>query len=285
MDVVLGAGGHVGSAVAQTLLAQGRTVTVALHSPAQARAWERKGATVALVDVCDTPALTTVLAKARRAFVLNPPANPGVDTDVAERASARAIVAALQKVELEKIVVQSTYGAQPGAHCADLGVLYELEQAVLALGTPCCLVRAAYYMSNWLPLVATATATGLLPSLIPAHLPVPMVAPQDVGRLGAQLLAAPVTQTGLYAIEGPTPYTPADVATCLSLHAPHPVTVQAIPQEQWKAYYLANGFSQKAAMSYAAMTAIFTTQAYARPQHPHKGATDLAEYFAQALTP
>ncbi|MCP1244030.1 Rossmann-fold NAD(P)-binding domain-containing protein [Acetobacter lambici] len=200
-----------------------------------------------------------------------------------ERASAHAIVAALQKVTLEKIVVQSTYGAQPGAHCADLGVLYELEQAVQALATPCCIVRAAYYMSNWLPLVATAHTTGLLPSLVPAHQRVPMVAPQDAGQLGAHLLAAPVTETGLYAIEGPSPYSPADVAACLSATHNQPVTVETIPKPEWENYYLANGFSHMAATSYATMTAIFTHQTYERPQHPHKGATDLATYFAQAL--
>ncbi|WP_338331982.1 NAD(P)H-binding protein [Acetobacter sp. LMG 32666] len=285
MDVVLGANGHVGAAVAQTLLARGRAVTVALRSPTQAPTWEQRGATVAIVDVCNTPALATLLGQAHRAFVLNPPASPALDTDKVERASAHAIVAALQKVTLEKIVVQSTYGAQPGAHCADLGVLYELEQAVQALATPCCIVRAAYYMSNWLPLMATARTTGLLPSLVPAHQRVPMVAPQDVGQLGAHLLAAPITETGLYAIEGPTPYSPTDVAACLNAAPNPPVTVQSIPKSDWENYYLANGFSHMAARSYATMTAIFTDQTYNCPQHPHKGATDLATYFAQALLP
>ncbi|MCP1244029.1 NAD(P)H-binding protein [Acetobacter lambici] len=76
MDVVLGANGHVGTAVAQALLARGRAVTVALHSPAQAPAWEQRGAAVAIVDVCNTPALTALLGQASRAFVLNPPAPP-----------------------------------------------------------------------------------------------------------------------------------------------------------------------------------------------------------------
>lgn len=283
MDLVLGANGHVGSAVAQRLLAQGRAVTVALRTPAHAQAWEQRGARTAVVDVCNTQALTTVLAQVSRAFVLNPPAPPNVDTDKAERASARAIVAALRQVRLEKIVVQSTYGAQPGEHCADLGVLYALEQDVQNLPTPCCIVRAAYYMSNWLPQAAAARTNGVLQSLIPTDLAVPMVAPQDVGHFAANLLCAPTTDTGLYAIEGPATYTPAQVGACFARLFNRPVRVEAIPRNTWKEHYLANGFSQQAATSYANMTAIFTKQRYDQPQQPHKGPTGLAAYLASAL--
>lgn len=59
----------------------------------------------------------------------------------------------------------------------------------------------------------------------------------------------------------------------------HPVQVEDIPPTAWLAYYKANGFSDKAARSYANMTAIFINQRYDRPTNPVKGATDLASYL------
>ncbi|GCD51707.1 NmrA family NAD(P)-binding protein [Acetobacter pasteurianus] len=268
MFAVLGASGHVGTAVTQYLLQQGQAVTVVLRNPQKAAAWAQRGASVALVDVHDTDALAQVLQKADRAFVLNPPANPALDTDKAERATVQSILQALRGAKLEKIVVQSTYGAQPGTECADLGVLYDLEQGARQTGIPLCCVRAAYYMSNWLSAVPEARTSGKVSSLLPATLPVPMVAPQDVG---------------VYTIEGPTPYTAQDVAQVFAHILQHPVQVEDIPPTAWLAYYKANGFSDKAARSYANMTAIFINQRYDRPANPVKGVTDLASYLRAEL--
>lgn len=283
MFAVLGASGHVGTAVTQYLLQQGQAVTVVLRNPQKAAAWAQRGASVALVDVHDTDALAQVLQKADRAFLLNPPANPALDTDHAERATVQSILQALRGARLEKIVVQSTYGAQPGAHCADLGVLYDLEQGARQTGIPLCCVRAAYYMSNWLSAVPAARTSGKVMSLLPATLPVPMVAPQDVGHLAGQLLMDPVQEAGVYYIEGPTPYTAQDVAQVFAHILQHPVQVEDIPPTAWLAYYKANGFSDKAARSYANMTAIFINQRYDRPTNPVKGVTDLASYLRAEL--
>ncbi|MCP1247617.1 NAD(P)H-binding protein [Gluconobacter oxydans] len=148
MDIVLGASGHVGGTVARRLLEQGRPVTVVLHRPEQAAAWSARGASVAVLDVHDTAALTTAFCKARRAFLLNPPASPSLDVDREERRTIQSILDAVRGASLEKIVVQSTYGAQDNPHCGDLGSLYTFEQGAREMGVPLCVVRAAYFMSN-----------------------------------------------------------------------------------------------------------------------------------------
>ncbi|CAG5074642.1 hypothetical protein DYBT9623_05329 [Dyadobacter sp. CECT 9623] len=74
MYIILGATGHVGSAVAQSLLDQNESVTVLTHDPKKSSEWERKGATVSVVDVRDVEALRNVFKKGKRLFVLNPPA-------------------------------------------------------------------------------------------------------------------------------------------------------------------------------------------------------------------
>lgn len=285
MYVVMGATGHVGGSVARALLAAGEAVTVVTRNAAKAEAWRQKGALAAVLDVQDTPALAALFQKARRAFVLNPPASPALNTDVEERRTVQAILKALQGAGLEKIVLQSTYGAQPGAHCGDLGVLYDFEEGARQLGTPLCVVRAAYYMSNWTFGVDAVRASGVLETFLPASQKVPMVAPQDVGTVAAQLLRAPVSETGVYAVEGPERYSPEDVAEVLGEVLNQPVRVASLPKTEWLAAYRRNGFSENAAQSYAHMTEIFVTQAYDVPASPLKGKTDLKTYFQQVLTP
>ena len=282
-DVVLGDGGIVGGAVAKTLLAAGHAVTVVTRSASKAAQWQQKGAQTAVLDLHDTEALSGVFKRATRAFLLNPPAMVASNTDVVERLSVSAILAALRGVALEKIVVQSTYGSQAGKHSAGLGGLYEFEHGAQQLGIPLCCVRAAYYLSNWCGAWPQVQATGVLTSLLPAAEPVPMVAPEDVGQFAAHLLAAPVAEVGVYAIEGPQRYSPFEVSQVMGRIMGRTVCVEVIPPEQWQAYYRQNGFSEQAARSYATMTDIFVNKRYVQPKAPYKGATALEPYMHRVL--
>lgn len=281
MYVVLGATGHVGGAVANTLLAAGQTVTVVTRSAQKAEAWKRKGASAAVVDIQNTKALADVFQHATRVFLLNPPADVAEDTDREERRTVQLILAGLEGLSFEKIVVQSTYGAQPGTHCGDLGVLYDFEEGVRALGQPFCCIRAAYYMSNWLPALQQARETGHFSTLLPAVQKVPMVAPEDVGALAARLLMSPAEETGVYVCEGPYHYAPQDVAAVFTNILGKDVHAETIPKGEWLAYYRQNGFSELAAHSYAHMTELFVDQRYDQPENPQKGPTDLMTYFSR----
>jgi uncharacterized protein YbjT (DUF2867 family) len=85
----------------------------------------------------------------RRAPRRVPSGHAGVSTQPARRP--------LDGSGLEKIVAQSTYGAQPGEGKGDLNVLYDLEQALAAQPISVSVIRAAYYMSNWDAALKTAT--------------------------------------------------------------------------------------------------------------------------------
>ena len=275
MYVILGGTGHVGRAVAQTVLAAGHNVTVVTRQVVGASEQRHDGVDYAAVDVNDTDTLRALFQRARRVFVLNPPAAVSGNTDVEERKTVCSILKALRGVPLEKLVVQSTYGAQPGKHCGDLGVLYELEQGAQALNVPVCIVRAAYYMSNWAGAMSAAKATGVLQTFLPPTQAFPMVAPEDVGDLAGKLLMSDVGEAGIYNIEGPKSYTPSDVAEVFSRLMGHVVQVQMTPEEKWYEAYRESGFSTEAAQSYATMTELFVHQHYDRPTNPLRGSTSL----------
>ena len=278
MIAVLGATGHVGSAVAQALLDLGEPVTVVTRSEAKAAAWRQRGAEPALADVGNPGQLRTVLRRCRRAFLLNPPAAPSTDTDREEHRTLAAIVEALSGSGLEKVVLESTYGAQAGENLGDLSVLYDFEQALAAQSIPFTVLRAAYYMSNWDPLLEAARG-GTLPTLFPARLRLPMVAPHDLGQVAARLLREPAARTGIHHVEGPQRYAPADVADAFAAALRHPVRTVVIPREAWPDAFRERGYSDAAARSYARMTAVSVDGIDEPPGDPERGATTLTSYI------
>src|SRR5687768_2957198 len=130
MFVVLGATGHIGSVVATTLLDQGHEVIAAVHTEGKGETLKARGAEIAAVDVGDTEALRVVFKRGHRAFLLNPPAPTDRNTDREESRTAQSIAAALEGAGLEKVLVESTYGAQPGDAIGDLSVLWNFENAI-----------------------------------------------------------------------------------------------------------------------------------------------------------
>ena len=281
MFVILGASGHVGSAVADALLDAGEPVTVILHHPDKASAWRAKGARTAVADVHDPDRLREVLRPGKRAFLLNPPAAPSTDTEVEEHRTFAGIVKALDGSGLEKVVVESTYSAQPGERCGDLNVLHDFEQALLGQPIPTTIQRAAYYMSNWDSALDQARR-GVLPTMFPADLALPMVAPVDLGRAAADFLREPLGQEGVHYVEGPARYSAADVAAAFAQALGRSVEVSVTPPDQWEKAYRDLGFSAPAAASYARMTQA-TVDAVFEPENPRKGGVTLKRYIADLV--
>ncbi|YCI06830.1 NmrA family NAD(P)-binding protein (plasmid) [Ensifer sp. D2-11] len=277
MFIVIGANGHVGSAVVTTLLNGGHPVTAVLHSRGSVASWRKRGAQTAVVDVRDSDELSAVFRTGTRAFLLNPNADVSTDTDREEHATVRSIVAALDEAGLEKVVVASTYGAQPGERCGDLNVLYDFEQALAAQPIPATVQRGAYYMSNWDNLL-DAAKDGVLPTMLPADMKIPMVAPADLGKAAARHLLEPPHDHDVHYVEGPERYSPQDVANAFAAALGNPVRVEVTPRDQWIAAYRELGFSAAAAESYARMTAVSVDSGFAMSEPFDRGETTLEDY-------
>lgn len=281
MFVIMGATGHVGSAVAKTLLERGQSVTVVTHEPDHVAPWRDRGADIAVADVNDVASLHEALQRGRRAFLLNPPADVKLDTDAVERRTVANILAALEGLDLEKVVAQSTAGAQPGTRIGDLNVLWELEQGLLAQPIPAAINRAPYYMSNWDELLDGVRESGTLPTMLPAELELPMAAPADLGRIAADRLMSGIDDVGIRYIEGPERYAPVDVAAAFSRALNRPVEVEVTPRGQWLDAYRRLGFSDAAAESYARMTATSLDLEFDAPEAAIRGEITIERYIAE----
>lgn len=282
MYIIVGGTGHVGSAVAKTLLDEGEAVTVVTRNPEKADAWRQRGAEVAVADVHDVRSLREVFRNGKRAFLLNPNADVSSDTDREERETVRCLLAAIEGSGLEKVVAESTLGAQPGEELGDLNVLYELEVGLRNQPIPASVIRAAYYYSNWDTMVGPVTKDGVLSTMLPADLTLPMVAPEDLGRVAARLLQEPVEQIGIHPVEGPERYSPNDVAAAFAAALGRAVRVDVIPRENWEDAYRSLGFSDAAAHSYARMTAL-TADGPEYPEDPIRGSIPLRTYIGKLV--
>jgi uncharacterized protein YbjT (DUF2867 family) len=282
MYVILGATGHVGSAAAEELIRAGESVTVVTRDEEKAASWQSRGAEVAVLDVTDVDALRSAFRRGRRAFLLNPPAPTSTDTDKEEHRTFASIVQALDGSGLEKVVVESTYGAQPGDRIGDLSVLFDFEQALARQSIPVTVLRAAYYMSNWDASLDSAKQ-GVLPTMYPADLTIPMVAPADLGAAAARLLQEDLDQTGIRYVEGPARYSPDDVAAAFAKALDRDVAVAVTPRDEWEAAYRKLGFSEAAAFAFARMMAASVDGSFDLPAEPHRGRISLDAYIAELV--
>lgn len=283
MFVVMGATGHVGAAVAQALLAQGEAVTILTRHPDRADGWRAKGAAVARADADDTDSLRAAFRLGRRAFLLNPPANPKGDTDATELRTIGTILAALDGSDLEKVVAASTYGALPAEGVGDLSTLWRLEEGLRAQPIPAAINRGAYYMTNWMTFADEVKRAGVLRSLFPADTLMPMVAPADLGRAAAKRLLSQDDDAEVVHVEGPERYTPADVADAFASALGRDVRVEVAPREAWLSIFKAQGFSDAAARAYVRMTAASLDGDFAAPVAPERGSTTLRAFVEDAL--
>jgi uncharacterized protein YbjT (DUF2867 family) len=282
MYIILGATGHVGSAVANTLLKEGAAIIVTTRSAEKAASWKERGAQAVIVDVHDSQAFRQVLQKGKRLFLLNPPAPPDTDTVKEELQTVASILQALENSGIEKVVAESTYGAQPGRGIGDLGVLYDMEQGLKKLNIPAAIIRAAYYMSNWDFSYDSAVKENKLYTFFPPDLSLPMVAPADIGKIAARFLAEPISQTGMHYVEGPAIYSSTDVANAFGNALGKTIEPVQIPPEQWVATMKEMGFSQIAAESFAAMTKM-VVEGPEMPESPLRGATTIQQYISDLL--
>jgi len=279
--VVIGATGHIGRVLARTLLEKNQKVIAVAHDAAKGEWLKSAGADVAILDVRDAQALRVVLRRARRAFLLNPPAAVNTETDVEETRTAASIADAVRGSGLDKVLIESTYGARPGNATGDLSVLWNFERSVASAEIPMAVNRGAYYFSNLDMLLEEARA-GSITTMFPANLKIPMVAPADLGIAAAGRLSGSLDDIGIQYVEGPEKYSFHDVATAFANALGYAVTVRTLERSQWEPNFRRAGFSEPAARAYARMTEV-SLQGFETPNNPIRGTTSLESYIRQLV--
>ena len=279
MYIVLGATGNIGSTLTRLLVHEGQEVIAITHNEEHISTIENMGAQPAVVDVLDTEKLAAIFRKGKRLFCLNPPGDITKDAWEEEHKTAASIIAAIKNSELEKIVAESTYGAQPGERLGDLDVLYDIEQLLKELDRNVIIMRGAYYMSNWNMSLETAKKEGKVYALYPPDFSLPMVAPADIAQHAASLLIQDHKDAGPHYITGPQDYSLNDVASAFAAALDTPVQAVQVKPDDWLSFLMKSRFSKPSADSMVNMTRVTLEQNFEQAKAPRRGETTLQQYI------
>ena len=239
MFLVSGITGHVGGAAATQLLRAGRAVRALVREPAKAAAWAAQGVDVRAGDFNDRASLVAALAGVEGAFVMMPPTFPTSREFKEARAIAGNLRAALDQTPVPRVVVLSSFGSEKPDRLGPIMATHILEATLRGTSSPLAFVRGGSFMEGHAFHVAAA-ASGRYAAHVTRALP--MVATADIGALVARLLTGDPWR-GERVLEFGTAYTPDDIAAALASVVGKPVSVHAVPRDEWQAALVARGMS------------------------------------------
>lgn len=241
MYAITGITGQVGSELGKQLLAAGLPVRAVVRDAAKGEAWAARGADVALADVNDAVALTRAFSGAEAVFVLLPPTFDPSEGFPESRRIIAALREALAAARPSRVVVLSTIGAQ-ATQPNLLNQLGAMEREFGTLDLPVTFLRAGWFIENSLWDVASARATGSIPSFLqPLDRPVPMVACADISAVAAELLQQPWRGHRVVELEGPVRISPNDIAASFSRLLNRTVQAHAVQRGAWAELFASQG--------------------------------------------
>lgn len=252
---VVGATGRTGAATAHALIRAGNRVRVIVRDPSKGEPWAKLGAEVAIADLVDPEAMTAALRDVAGAYIVNPPHY--TREDLFERAVLVADVVARASVDasVPKLVALSSVGADRHHGTGWIAMNRDLERILTETAIPTAFLRAAYFMENWTPMAVQSAASGTLPTfLAPSHRALSMIATADIGIAAAFFLQQQWSGTRAIGLEGPAPYSPADVANALTSMLGRIVDVGVIPETAWPDALSGAGYSRAGVAGFIEMT-------------------------------
>ena len=279
MFVVLGATGHTGSVVAETLLARKQPVRVVVRSADKGADWKAKGAEVVVASLGDTAALTKAFQGASGAYLLVPP-NYGASAWLAEQQQRMDQAAEVVKASgIEHVVFLSSVGGHIPEGTGPIRAARYGEQRLSTVAHHVTILRPCYFMENWAAGIGMAKEQGLLPTFIPPQAKMPMISTRDIGRVAAAQLIAGGHGHAIVELAGPEEYSPEDVASALSGMLGRSVAAHVAPLSAVVPTFTSFGFSEEAAGLFEEMYTSFSKGAlgYEFPKSVVRGTISLVE--------
>lgn len=261
MFTIFGASGNTGSVVANELLARGKKVRVVARDASKVARLTAKGAELFAGDVLDASSVKAALAGAEGAYLLVPPDPQSPDLVArAERIIAN-YVAGLTANPVAHVVLLSSVAAHEPAGTGPIVCVHRAEKALGALkGTKLTAVRAAYFMENLLAYGHPMKQDGVLPVFGGGETyPFAMVATKDIGKVAAEALLAPPSDSEVIELSGPKEYSFADAAREASTILGRKVTPTVLPIDVMVPTLTGFGLSANVAGLYREMTAAIGT--------------------------
>jgi uncharacterized protein YbjT (DUF2867 family) len=247
MYIVLGATGHTGSIVAETLLRKGEKVRAVGRSKDRLASLVARGAEPFVADQTDSAALTRAFEGARAVYFMVPPAPASPDYRGLQCQIADAGAVALEAAKVKYLVALSSYGADKPSGCGPITGLYDVEQRWNRVpGLNALYLRPGYFMENVLPQIDAIKKFGMLAGPLKSDAVLPMIATRDIGDAAAQaLLKLDFSGHEIRELQGQRDLNYAEVARIIGAAIGKPdLSYMVAPKEQVAQVLAGIGFSQ-----------------------------------------
>jgi len=243
MFTVMGITGRVGGAVAENLLAQGRTVRGVVRNPEKAKAWIERGVQLVESAYDDARGLVKAFDGAEGVFAMIPPdfaPSPGLPD---QKRTIGAIREAIQQTNPGKVVILSSIGSEQASGLGLITSTHLFEEAMSSLTISRAYLRAGSFMENWLGALDHIRATGEMPFFYaPLERKFPLVATCDIGLAGARVLQENWMGERVIEVDGPEGGTDLfEVATAFGKALGREVRAAQLPEPAWQSALEAMG--------------------------------------------
>lgn len=245
MYLIAGVSGKTGAAAATALLEKRQPVRVLVRSEEKGKAWQERGAEVAVGSLDDVAGLARAMEGVRGAYLLVPPNLSLTDFMGRGRQFLGAISEAVGTAGVPHVVFLSSIGAQQEKGTGPVMILHEGERRLGGIrGARVSFIRAAYFMENIATLLPVARSQGILPCLFDPNRRIPMIATADIGRTAAQALLEPPSHKQIIELEALQESSYADAARILARLLGRPVEPVRVPEEGIVPTLVQSGFSE-----------------------------------------
>ena len=189
MYVILGATGHTGSSIAETLLAKGEKVRAIGRSKDRLAKISVLGAEPYVGNVADAEFLTRAFDGARAVYFMVPPEPTSTDYRGHQRQIIEAGATALEATRVRYVVALSSFGGDKESGTGPVAGLHEMEIRLQRLtGLNALYLRAGYFMENVLPQIDVIQKLGVIATPLRSDLLLPMIASKDIAAAAAERL-------------------------------------------------------------------------------------------------
>lgn len=228
--VICGATGNVGSALLELLDRRAHTVRgLARHLPARPLG----GVDYRVGDLGDARVVDAALRGADAVFVACASSPRQVELE-------SLVIDGAARHDVGNVVKLSAFGAAADAPVAFWRWHAQIEDHLETSGLPHTVLRPYFFMSNLLPALGPARASGLL--LAPAgRARVAMTDPRDVAAVAARALTAGSTGRSVVTLTGPEALDHGQVAQAMTRALDRPVTYQDVGEEAARDHMVRSG--------------------------------------------
>jgi uncharacterized protein YbjT (DUF2867 family) len=230
---ITGPSGNVGSKVVKSLLAQGGHELILLaHKPEKLAAEKARGAKLIQGDVEDAAYITAATQGVDAFFVMIPPKITSHAFRAYQNVVAQNAANAVRDNKIRRVVFLSSMGAHLDHGQGPVDGLHDGEEILKITAKALTIVRAAYFMENFMMYLGPIAKSHTLPSPWPPATTVPMIAAKDIAATVVKALTDTRTRgVNVIQVQGPREYSFADAARFIGQTIGQPVTLVKVSSD------------------------------------------------------